>query len=233
MPVWFITLCKGIDFVVYWAMVIPIAIAQYNRRWLVGGLRTLRFIPLFLLVMYCCAQVAIILWRYTLPINHLNTVGEALLYLKVYHDEFTNSIIKRRVRLVAVIFLAFAVVDSFWLEGFQQINAYTNLIESFLIITLALIYFEIHILRRQRIAALRKPMFVASIGIILYLAGTIVLHLVTNHLIAANDEGDARIVYLISSFLLFLMVTLFSRAFWLARPVKALDTTTAPIIINA
>ncbi|WP_426490695.1 hypothetical protein [Hymenobacter sp. 102] len=220
MPVWFITLCKGIDFVVYWAMVIPVAIAQYNRKWLVGGLRTLRFVPLFLLAMYCGLQVAIHVWAYGLPLNHLNTIGETLLYLKVYHDEFTSTVIKRRIRIASVIFLFFALIDSFWLEGFHQINSYTNILESGLIITLILIYFEIHILKNRKIVALRKPMFIASIGIILYLAGTIVVHLITNYLIATNDEGSARLVYLISSILLLVMTILFSRAFWLAQQPK-------------
>lgn len=220
MPVWFISLCKSIDFVVYWAMVIPIAIAQYNRKWLTDGLRTLRFVPLFLLAMYCSLQVAIRLWSYSLPINHFNTIGETLLYLKVYHDEFTSIIIKRRIRIVGVLFLCFALVDSFWLEGFHQINSYTNALESTLIIAIALIYFELHILKYPKITALQKPMFIASIGIIFYLAGTVFVHLITNYLIAANDEGNARLAYLISSILLLVLSILFSRAFWLARQKK-------------
>lgn len=217
MPVWLETLCYILELVAYWAMVIPIAIAYYNRRWLVGGLRALRFVPLFLLGMYCCLQVVIRLWAYGLPLNHVNTVGETLLYLKVYHDEFTSTVIKRRIRVAGVVFLCFACVDSFWLEGFHQINAYTNLVESVLIITLALLYFEIHIVRSQKIAALQKPMFIASIGIILYLAGTVVLYLITNYLIDNNDGKNTQLVYSFSSVLLCIMAVLFSRSFWLAR----------------
>ncbi|RSK48284.1 hypothetical protein [Hymenobacter rigui] len=172
-------------------------------------------------------QVAIALWQYNLPLVHLNTIGEALLYMKVYHDEFVDEKTKRSIRVIAVIFLVFAALDSFWLEGFGRINSYTNLAESIIIISLGLLYFERTLIGRRRTQLQRVPLFVATIGIILYLSGTVVLYLATNHFIQLNDEYNTRLMYLINSVLVLVLGLLFSRAFILVKPQPQPHTLSA------
>lgn len=224
MPTWFLTFCKVTDLLVYWALLVPFALAYRRRAQLTGGLVTLRIVPLFLLVIYCLMQAAIALWHYNLPLVHLNTVGEALLYMKVYHDEFVDEKMKRSIRVLAVVFVVFAALDSFWLEGFGKINSYTNLAESVIIISLGLLYFERTLIGRRRTQLQKVPMFVATIGIILYLSGTVVLYLATNHFIQINDEYSARLMYLINSALVLMLGLLFSRAFLLVKQQTLLRT---------
>ena len=64
-------------------------------------------------------------------------------------------------------------------------------------------------------------MFVATVGIIIYLTGTILLFLTTNYFIALNDEFNLRLIYLVSAVLLLLLAVLLSRAFLLVRPATA------------
>lgn len=220
MQSWVILLCRMMDWLAYGSMLIPILIAQSRRRNLTGGLQTLRFVPVFLLGMYGFMHIAIRLWHYSLPLNHINTVGETLLYLKIYYDEFKARRIRRYIRIIAVFFLVFATLDSFWLEGFHQINAYTSLLESIIIIGLGLLFFERILIRNRYTSLFRIPMFASTIGIMLYLSGTIVLFLISNDLISKNDEYSSRLLYLASSCLLLLMALLFSRAFLLVRPDK-------------
>ncbi|RSK36152.1 hypothetical protein [Hymenobacter metallilatus] len=170
-------------------------------------------------------QIAIAVWHYNLPLVHLNTLGEALLYMKVYHDEFVDEKTKRSIRILAVVFVLFAALDSFWLEGFTRINSYTNLAESVIIISLGLLYFERVLIGRRRTQIQQIPLFVATIGIILYLSGTVVLYLATNHFIQVNDEYSARLMYLINSALVLMLGLLFSRAFLLVKPLAPLHTT--------
>lgn len=227
MPAWFLTFCKVTDLLVYWALLVPFVVAYRRRAQLTGGMVTLRFVPLFLFGIYCLMQVAIALWHYNLPLVHLNTVGEALLYMKVYHDEFVDERTKRAIRILAVAFLTFAIVDSVWLEGFGQINSYTNLAESISVISLGLLYFERILIGRRRTQLQQVPLFVATIGIILYLSGTVVLYLATNHFIHLNDEYSARMMYLINSALVLMLAVLFTKAFLLVKPLTQLRTASA------
>lgn len=214
---WFITFCKSLDLLVYWAMIIPFAVAFRYRSSLTGGMRTLRWVPLFLFLMYCLLQISIKIWHHGLIINHINTVGETLLYIKVYYDEFNTKKIKRWIKALTVFFLVFAAIDSFWIEGFDSINSYTNLAESAIIISLGILFFERIIVKNIHQQAQKIPLFVATVGILLYLSGTVLLYLATNHFIALNDEYNTRLMYLFNSALLLLLAIVFSRAFFLAR----------------
>ncbi|MBT2556589.1 hypothetical protein J7E24_02235 [Hymenobacter sp. ISL-91] len=218
MESWVIALCKAVDWLVYGGMLVPFLIAHQRRKNLTGGLRTLRFVPLFLLGMYGLMHLAIAIWQYSIPINHLNTIGETLLYLKVYYDEFKSNSTKLSIRIITIFFIIFAVIDSFFLEGFSQINSYTNLVESIIIIFLGLLFFERALIRTHRAQLLRTPMFVVTIGIIIYLSGTIILYLITNNPYLSTSEYNSRLLYLIGSCFLGIMALLFCRAFLLVHP---------------
>jgi multisubunit Na+/H+ antiporter MnhG subunit len=168
-----------------------------------------------MLFMYMMMQLGIYLWHYNLAIAHLSTFVESLIYLKIFHDVLNRPKQQVIIRSLAVLFTAFALADSFILEGFSQINSYTNLLESTLITGLILAYFEEAVFLQQHTHLLQLPLFVASIGILLYLAGTVTVFLFTNHFISTNDELHARLIYLVSSALVFVLALLLTRAFYL------------------
>ncbi|TGE08058.1 hypothetical protein [Hymenobacter fodinae] len=202
-------------------MLIPLGMAWSRRDYLTGSLRTLAILPAFFFVSYWLMQLGIYLWRYNLPIAHLSTFTESLIYLKVFHDAFNRPKQQKIIRGLTVAFIVFALLDSFYLEGFQQINSYTNLAESILITGLILAYFEEVIFSQHHARLLHLPLFNASIGILLYLAGTITVFLFTNQFIATNDELHTRLVYLLSSVLVFILALLLTRTFYLVRPSVA------------
>lgn len=202
-------------------MLIPLGVAWRRRELLTGSLRTLALLPAFFFITYWLMQLGIYLWHYNLPIAHLSTFVESLIYLKVYHDALNRPKQQKIIRGLAVAFILFALLDSFYLEGFQQINSYTNLVESILIMGLILAYFEEAAFSQHQKHLLQLPLFVASIGILLYLAGTVTVFLFTNRFITTNDELHTRLIYLLSSVLVFLLALLLTRAFYLVRPAAA------------
>ncbi|WP_147320824.1 hypothetical protein [Hymenobacter lapidiphilus] len=136
----------------------------------------------------------------------------------MYHDEFTEAKIKKTIQFITIAFLLFAFTDSVWLESPPKINSYTNLVESVIVIGLALLFFEKTMVRHKNIKLSKIPMFVATVGIVMYLTGTVLLFLTTNYFIALNDEFNLRLIYLVSAVLLLLLAALLSRAFLLVRP---------------
>ncbi|NVO85675.1 hypothetical protein [Hymenobacter terrestris] len=220
MPPWFLGFAKLLDFVAYTSLLLPFYLAHTRRTHLSGGLVALRFLPVFHFGIYCLMHIANSVWRNNIPLIHFATIAETLIYLKVYHEEFTETKIKKTIRYAAVAFLLFAFIDSIWLEKPPRINSYTNLFESILIIGLALLFFEKIMVRHKQLKLSRVPMFVATVGIVIYLAGTVLLFLTTNYFIVLNDEFNLRLMYLVSSVLLLLLAVLLSRAFLLVRPTE-------------
>lgn len=178
------------------------------------------YLPAYLFAMFLFARIGTYVFSYNLFVLHLSTIGESLLFIKIYHDEFVDIKIKQNIKIAASIFMLFALIDSGWLEGLQRINSYTNLMESIIVIYLALLFLDKNIIQLGRTRIHLIPMFVATAGIIIYLSGTIVLYLVTNYFIALNDEFHMRLIYLFSSASLLLLSVLLSRAFLLVRPVE-------------
>ncbi|SET72727.1 hypothetical protein [Hymenobacter actinosclerus] len=220
-PDWFRTLCDGVEVIAYTSMLVPATLAFYRKGDLHGGMRTMAYLPAYLFGMFLLARAGAYFFRYNLPILHLSTIGETLLYSKIYYDEFTDTHIKQRIKAVLLFFAAFSIIDSLWLEGLQRINSYTNLAESTIVISLGLVFLDKNVIQKERTHIHLIPMFVATAGIIIYLSGTVLLYLTTNYYITLNDEYNARLMYLLGSALLLLLAMLLSRAFWLVRPAKA------------
>ncbi|WP_210115972.1 hypothetical protein [Hymenobacter wooponensis] len=202
-------------------MLIPLSIAWQRRTGLHGSLYALVFVPAWMFFMYWMMQLGIYLWHYNLAIAHLSTFIESLIYLKVFHDALPHRRQQKTIHILMAGFIIFALLDSFYLEGFQQINSYTNLAESILVTGLILSYFEEAAFSQKHSHLLRTPLFVASIGILLYLAGTVTVFLFTNHFITTNNELYARLIYLISSTLVFVLALLLTRAFYLVQPITS------------
>ena len=221
MPIWFKPLCDIAEAVAYFCMLIPAVIARYSRSTLRGGMRPLAYLPVYLFGMFVLVRASAYFLHYNLLLIHLSTIGETLLYIKIYREEFIDRTTRQRIRITSVIFAFFAIIDSIWLEGFQQINSYTNLAESIIVISLSFLFFEKTITQKRKTDIHRIPMFVATVGIVIYLSGTVVLYLTTNYFITLNDEYNTRLMYLISSVLLLLLSLLLSRAFLLAKPNRA------------
>ncbi|SDY07681.1 hypothetical protein [Hymenobacter psychrophilus] len=219
-PPWIRALSEVADAVAYTSMLLPAILAKYRKKSLRGGMQTMAYLPAYLFAMFLFARIGTYVFSYNLFVLHLSTIGESLLFIKIYHDEFVDIKIKQNIKIAASIFMLFALIDSGWLEGLQRINSYTNLMESIIVIYLALLFLDKNIIQLGRTRIHLIPMFVATAGIIIYLSGTIVLYLVTNYFIALNDEFHMRLIYLFSSASLLLLSVLLSRAFLLVRPVE-------------
>ncbi|MFD2786044.1 hypothetical protein [Hymenobacter rubripertinctus] len=215
MPVWFKAFCDIVEAIAYTFMLVPATLAVYKRRSLRGGMRILAYLPAYLFGMFVLTRIGNYIFHYNLPFIHISTIGETLLYIKIYHDEFIDKKAKQHIRILAAIFLLFAFIDSLWLEGFDKINSYTNLVESVFIIGLSFLFFERIAIQKRQIPIQKIPLFVATVGIVIYLSGTIILYLTVNHFIVFNDEYNARKIYLFNSLLVLLLAITLFRSFLL------------------
>lgn len=221
MSSWLISIGYYLDLFAAFSMLIPFGMAWRRRAYLTGGLRPLAVLPGFLFVSYWLMQLGIYIWHNNIAIAHLNTVVESLILIQVYHDNAKKLKQRQIIRWMMLAFVCFAFADSFFIEGFNQINSYTNLFESIIVTILILAYFEEAIFIHHEYNLLKAPLFITSIGVLLYLAGTVMLYLFSEHLIRTNDLHTYRAFYLFSSFLFFVLAMLLTRAFYLVKPPQA------------
>ncbi|RPD45452.1 hypothetical protein DNI29_18910 [Hymenobacter sediminis] len=179
----------------------------------------LAFLAAYMLVVYLLMRVAAHVWHNNIFIAHCASVGETVLYLLAF-----RTVLRRLPRYwfapTLCGFLAFAALDSWVLEGFGQLNSYTLSVESFLIILLALLYFEQELHQATSSAALMlsRPLVVACMGIVLYLAGSVMVYSLSNHFVITNDAVGNSLLYSVNSIMLCVLSGCLFYAFYLTKP---------------
>ncbi|GAB2776756.1 hypothetical protein HNQ93_001906 [Hymenobacter luteus] len=216
---WVIQLADWSEPVAYWSLVFPLLMA--GRRWgsLSSSLRILAYLAAYMLVVYLLMRVAARVWHNNIILAHCASVGETILYLFAF-----RAALRRLPRYwfapTLVAFLAFACLDSWVLEGFTRLNSYTLSLEGFLGILLGLLYFEqeLHQAPASSVPMLARPLVVACMGIVLYLAGTIMVYSLSNHFIATNDAAGTALLYSVNSIMLCVLSGSLFYAFYLTKP---------------
>ncbi|MCC2548177.1 hypothetical protein LJY25_17135 [Hymenobacter sp. BT175] len=213
---WVIPFSAKLETVAYLSAALPLAVAWRRRHLLSPPLQVLFWIPVYILIASGIAWYLSHKYYYNLPFIHLTTVVETLLYILVYYRALAAPRTRYYIKLATVGFLVFAAFDSFYLEGMQQINSYTNALETFIIISLALLYFEqtLHDLSAARLE--RDPLFLASVGIVLYLTGTVTIYLLMARTVTDEDELTYSAMSIITSLLLLLLCGMLTWSFLMA-----------------
>lgn len=172
--------------------------------------------------MYMASYAGKYFFQYNLVVGHITTFGEGLLYLWYLRRLLADTRYRRWPPVFQVVFIVFGLLDSFFLEGFQQLNTYTNALESLLVTALVLMYFE-HLLHKPNLTPRlsQEPTFTANVGIVVYLMGTVVLYLILNNYILRNDADMIYRIFTLNMLMQLILSTLLARTFWLARRVKS------------
>lgn len=199
-------------------LLLPLALAWWRRPQLPAPLRRLAVLPGFLLVLYGAGVAATRLFHYNLAVGHATTFGEGVLLIWYLGRLLANTRYRGWPPVFQAVFVVFGLFDSFVLEGFHQLNTYTNALESLLVTALVLLHFE-HLLSAPHLAPRlsREPTFAANVGIVLYLIGTVLFYLILNRYILLNDAALIYRLLTLSLLMRLVLSALLARCFWLAR----------------
>ncbi|UPL49952.1 hypothetical protein [Hymenobacter sublimis] len=212
---WLLRLADQSEPVAYAGMLVPCMIGLWRWSQLPASLRALTGLAGFMALHFGLLKLAGYLWRENMIVGHLSGVGETIFYLLAFRHALRLSAHWFYSLLVA--FLLFAALDSFVLEGFGQLNSYTLALESFLGISFALLYFEQELHKPAIRPILERPFTVACIGIILYLAGTIMVYSLSNHFVATNDSVGNTLLYSVNNIMLFVLSGFLTQSFLLSK----------------
>lgn len=173
------------------------------------------------MVLWCCFMWAILtaigqaLHAAKQP-NHIVwnivTILETILLGYAFYLVIKSPKIRRILRFSFLAFMAVAILDFFYLSGFQTTTIYTVALESLLLIGIVLIYFEQILQELRTINLERNPMFLVGIGVIIYFAGTVMIFLLQNSVVGAQQ---IMMMAMINSVLSIFLNSIIARAFWL------------------
>lgn len=203
---------KVLYYVAQSSVVVPVAIGFWRRHVLSPALRMIFYCCLMWLVLGAFAEYAQKVWQYNIAIYDAVDILEMWLVGIAYHRALRFRF-RRHFLLIGVLYTIFALLDAFVLHGLWKPITYTIVLRSALTISLIMLYFE-QILRELRNIRLElEPLFVASVGLLLYDACSVYMFILRNN--ETNTIINQQIES-VNSFLSLLLYGLLARAFWLA-----------------
>ncbi|GAA3944784.1 hypothetical protein GCM10022406_28760 [Hymenobacter algoricola] len=113
-----------------------------------------------------------------------------------------SSKVKRFFAWAVILFFVVALVQVIYLRGVYASNTYARLAQSTLLISAALLYFEQTLQELRTIQLEYDPMFLVSVGVILYFAGCLMVFTLEDSMYAQKQFTQVWIMYSIQFVLL-------------------------------
>ena len=212
---------KVLYYVAQSSILVPIAIGFWRRYVLSPALRIIFYCCLMWLVLGASAEYAGKVWQYNIPIYDTIDILEMWLVGVAYHRALRFKF-RRYFLLIGFLYTAFALLDAFVLHGLWKPITYTIILRSALTIGLVMLYFEQTLRELRNIRLEQDPLFMASIGLLLYDACSVYMFILRNN---ETNKIVSQQIESVNSFLTLLLYGLLARAFWLAgrKQEAALD----------
>ena len=153
------------------------------------------------------------------PISHYYALLEYMAFSYLFYHATDSARIKIYIIYVSAIYIVFAIINVFFIEGIYTFNSNGRVAESLLLLVSALLYFFTLFKKLPKDSLLRQPMFCISCGVIFYFAGNILLFGVYN--ILMKNTSDSQEIWVLHSLLNILLNLLIATAFICHR--KPLD----------
>ncbi|UOQ55327.1 hypothetical protein [Hymenobacter cellulosivorans] len=216
-PSWLLTVCEYLEQIAGLVVLLPLGLGVWRWPRLPTTLRLLTGYLAFTEIVLLTSSLVELYWPvWSISLWHLFTLVQTLLFLRIYYLTLTSPALRRLLPAVVVAFTAFALLDSLYLEGLHQMNSYTHVLQSALLIGLALLYFE-QLLNELRVIRLEQdPLFLVSTAVVLYFSGTVLLYVFVNKLSAPADYASHQVIYTLNSMVNLIQYVLFALAFWYA-----------------
>lgn len=121
-------------------------------------------------------------------ISHAYVPLEYTLITAIYYRSFEQRKIRAGVIGAGILFLLFCLAESLWGAGVQSLNSYSRVLESTLLIALALLYLFVLYKDLNYMYLAHDPLFVLSCGVMIYFAGTALAYGMFNKALAISDN---------------------------------------------
>jgi hypothetical protein len=148
-------------------------------------------------------------------LSHIYAPVEFALLASAYYTSFKYTKIRKAIIWSFLVFFIFCIADAFFIEGLKEMNSYARVLESSLLIALALLYFYVVFQDLNQLYIDQDPMFVLSSGILVYFAGTTMAFLMFNKALEISDNMARiclSITYILNIFFYVVLMVVLRRA---------------------
>jgi hypothetical protein len=217
--VWWASLAKKLNIIALLTFLVPAAVGLWRWPALVPTYRPLVW---FALVPGCLLGLLSEIGRYVFRNNiaylHLVPLAETLVLGWAYWHALYAARTRQFLLAALGLFVGVFGAESWYWQGFWQgENGYTHTIQTFVLLGFALLYFEQHTIRLEH-----DPLFLLSVGVMLYYAGTLMIFLLEIGMQHHKQADQIWTMYIIQEVLLIVFNTFLTLALWnAARPLSA------------
>ncbi|WP_345115322.1 hypothetical protein [Hymenobacter algoricola] len=148
------------------------------------------------------SEISRVVWHNNHLFFYLNTWAETLFLSWAFFLSLHSSKVKRFFAWAVILFFVVALVQVIYLRGVYASNTYARLAQSTLLISAALLYFEQTLQELRTIQLEYDPMFLVSVGVILYFAGCLMVFTLEDSMYAQKQFTQVWIMYSIQFVLL-------------------------------
>ncbi|RTQ50726.1 hypothetical protein EJV47_08840 [Hymenobacter gummosus] len=194
---WLVAVSKQLNVLSVVSALVPAAVGLMRRHFLTAAGRCLWACTLLgsLLFGGLCEYGRIVLHNNLLFLRTQVWLEAVLIGLAYYHT-FTSPRRRRILLGLMVVFTLGAIYETGWLMDWRVSNSpYLHVGQAVLLIGLGLAYFEQLLSHPHRVRLTREPMFLASVGSVLYCAGTVFVYVLETRL---NYDTDLiRMIFIL------------------------------------
>lgn len=195
---------------------IPVGVGLLVWKRLKERYRSIFFLALATLVVDGLASFLWLNKTNNLFLTHIHTLAEFLLIANVYRLNFKGFLKTNIVFWTMVGFVCLSLLNTFFIQGIMINNSYMMVVESLVLITLALVNFYqfSHELKIERLG--HDPMFWFSSGVLIYFSSNIFIFIFSNYVLTYSKELDIRMWAIHSVFYIFFEI-ICAITLWLGR----------------
>ena len=205
------------------ASVVPVAVAGVvgvvRFRHLSRPLRYLVASIVAALLVELVSRVLAARHQPNLFLAYLDTLLEFGLLAGLYRLVLRPSAVSRGLPVVVVVFSLSSLLPYLQPSDLLQFNTWQRLAESLLVLGLVLLYFY-KIIRELLIVHLtREPLFLVSVGLLLYFSGNVFIFISSNYVLRHAPELGAKL-WAIHALLYMVLNSLYAIALWISPSTR-------------
>jgi len=121
---------------------------------------------------------------------------EFLFYAFIYYYNLRNVRLKKYILFSCLVFLAFYLINLFFVYGLYEFHSYTSILSSFLkVIFICMFFYETILPETLSTSLFLKPFFWVNVGLIFFSLGSVILLAMVNFLSSIDLQNKGIVVF--------------------------------------
>jgi hypothetical protein len=198
---------------VSWIVPFPMIIGIFKRKYLKNELQIIFF---FTCNSALFELISKIMWHNKIPnlyLFHIYVLTEFSFISWFYYESFKKYISSKTIPIIFLIFIIFALIDTFVLHNTLTFNSYAKILECFIIVAYSIFYLYKTFDEFQDEDPSDTPNFWINAGFLFYFSGCLFLFLFSNFILT-QDKPIRMVTWVLHAFFIVIMYSLISVGLW-------------------